>query len=76
MSTEIKLPQLGFSMAEGLLQEWLVPDGGNVTEGAPLYTLESDKSAQEIEAPASGILKIIAPPGETYSVGTLLGVIE
>ena len=76
MSTEIKLPQLGFSMAEGMLQEWLVPDGGHVAEGAPLYTLESDKPAQEIEAPATGTLKIIAGPGETYAVGTLLGLIE
>lgn len=69
---EVCLPQLGFSMDEGTLVEWLVQDGGDVTEGAPLYAIEGDKSTQEVEAPASGKLQIIAAPGETYPVGTLL----
>jgi pyruvate/2-oxoglutarate dehydrogenase complex dihydrolipoamide acyltransferase (E2) component len=76
MATEIILPKIGFSMAEGLLAEWLVADGSPVAEGAPLYTLESDKSATEIEAPVSGVLRILKPVGETYPVGTILGTIE
>jgi pyruvate/2-oxoglutarate dehydrogenase complex dihydrolipoamide acyltransferase (E2) component len=75
MATEILLPKLGFSMNEGLLTEWLVADGGSVTEGAPLFALESEKSTQEIEAPATGTLRIIKQPGETYEVGTVLGEI-
>jgi pyruvate/2-oxoglutarate dehydrogenase complex dihydrolipoamide acyltransferase (E2) component len=75
MSTAILLPKLGFSMNEGILAEWLVEDGGAVTEGAPLYSIESDKSVQEIEAPASGILRILKTVGETYDVGTVLGEI-
>lgn len=75
MSTEILLPKLGFSMNEGLLSEWLVADGGAVTAGEPLFALESDKSTQEVEAPASGTLKIIKEIGETYPVGTVLGEI-
>jgi len=75
MATEILLPKLGFSMNEGRLTEWLVPDGGTVKEGEPLFALESDKSTQEVDAPASGTLRILKQPGETYEVGTILGEI-
>lgn len=76
MATEILLPKLGFSMTEGEIAEWLVADGDHVTEGDPLFLLEADKSTNEVEAPASGILRIIAEAGETYEVGTILGTIE
>ncbi len=75
MATEILLPKLGFSMNEGVLAEWLAADGATVQEGDPLFSLESDKSTQEVEAPASGTLRILKQPGETYQVGTLLGEI-
>jgi pyruvate/2-oxoglutarate dehydrogenase complex dihydrolipoamide acyltransferase (E2) component len=76
MSTEVLLPKIGFSMNEGVLTRWLVNDGANVTQGEPLYELESEKSVQEVEAPASGKLKIIvSATGETYPVGTVLGEI-
>lgn len=75
MSTQILLPKIGFSMNEGVLARWLVADGAAVTVGQPLYELESDKSVQEVEAPASGRLRIIAVTGETYTVGTVLGEI-
>lgn len=76
MTTQVLLPKIGFSMNEGVLSQWLVADGEEVKEGQPLYALESDKSVQEVEAPASGRLKIIAPAGETYKVGTVLAEIE
>lgn len=74
--TQIILPKLGFAMEEGTLAEWLVADGESVTEGQPLYLLESDKSANEVEAPASGTLHIIAEIGENYPVGHVLGEIR
>jgi len=76
MSIEIKIPQIGFSMQEGTLVEWLVPDGGQVQEGAPLYTLELDKAVQEVTSPAAGRLKVHAAVGQAYPVGALLGEIE
>jgi len=76
MAVEVLLPKIGFSMNEGMLAEWLVADGGQAVEGEPLYALESEKSTQEVESPASGTLKIIAQTGETYEVGTLLATIE
>lgn len=76
MAIEILLPKIGFSMAEGALAEWLVDDGGQVAEGQPLFSLESDKSTNEVESPATGTLRIYKQVGETYEVGTVLGIIE
>ncbi|MFV0643180.1 MAG: biotin/lipoyl-containing protein [Sphingomonadaceae bacterium] len=76
MATEVLLPKLGFSMNEGILSEWLVADGAEVKEGDPLFELESDKSTNEVESPATGTLKILKETGETYEVGTVLGMIE
>ena len=75
MTTEVLLPKLGFSMNEGTLVEWLAVDGTSVNEGQPLFALESEQAIQEIEAPASGTLKIVAKVGEVYPVGTLLAEI-
>ncbi len=76
MPTEILLPKIGFSMNEGELKEWLAEDGAQIAEGQPLFLLEAEKSANEVESPASGTLKILAAPGEIYEVGTVLGTIE
>ncbi|MEO5586636.1 MAG: biotin/lipoyl-containing protein [Novosphingobium sp.] len=76
MAVEILLPKIGFSMNEGQIAEWLAKDGAAVKEGDPLFSLEADKSTNEVEAPASGTLRIVATPGETYEVGTVLGYID
>ena len=76
MATEIILPKLGFSMNEGTLAEWSFEDGAQVEAGQILFLLESDKSTTEVEAPASGTLRIAKPAGEDYPVGTVLGTIE
>ena len=76
MAVEILLPKIGFSMNEGQIAEWLDNDGDEVKEGQPLFSLEADKSTNEVEAPASGKLRIVAQVGETYEVGTVLGYIE
>jgi len=75
MSTQIVLPKLGFSVNEGTIAEWLIADGARVQQGQPLFSLESEKSIQEIEAPASATLKIIKQADESYEVGTVIGEI-
>jgi pyruvate/2-oxoglutarate dehydrogenase complex dihydrolipoamide acyltransferase (E2) component len=75
MATEIRIPKLGVSMTEGTLTEWLATDGATIEAGTPLYALEMDKSTNEIEAPVSGTLTIIAQPGEIYEVGALIATI-
>lgn len=76
MSFTVKLPQIGFSMSEGTLTEWLVKDGDTVKEGDPIYSLESDKSVQEVESPASGVIRLIAQTGQTYQVDDTLAEIS
>lgn len=76
MAVQVLLPKLGFSMNEGTLTEWIVEDGGQAVEGQPLYALESDKSTQEVDSPATGTLRILKQTGETYDVGTVLAEIE
>ena len=76
MAIEITLPRLGWSMEEGIFQSWLKKEGEEVRSGEPLFILESDKAAQEVEATDSGILHIPshAPQsGEVTKVGRVLG---
>ena len=76
MATEVLVPKIGFSMNEGTLVEWLVTDGGQAKEGEVLFALESEKSVNEVESPATGTLRILKQPGEVYEVGTVLAIIE
>src|SRR4029453_5041254 len=78
MAIEITVPRVGWTMEEGIFLGWLKQDGDAVREGETLHTLESDKSAQEVEATESGVLRISphAPAaGGTVRVGELLGYI-
>lgn len=76
MTTPINIPKLGVAMTEGTLVSWAVADGNKVESGELLYTLETDKVENDIDAPASGIVRHIGEEGETYPVGTQIGVIE
>ena len=76
MATEVILPKIGFTMNEGTVSEWLVEDGSRVDAGSPLYSLESEKSVTEVEAPAAGVLRVLKPAGESYPVGMVIGLIE
>lgn len=76
MATEIRIPKIGMSATEMTLSEWMFGDGEQVTAGETLYTVETDKTTQEIEAQASGTLRVAGVEGEVYAVGTLIGMIE
>jgi pyruvate dehydrogenase E2 component (dihydrolipoamide acetyltransferase) len=78
MAIEITVPRLGWTMEEGVFLGWLKQDGDAVREGEALFTLESDKSAQEVEATESGVLRISphAPAaGGKVRVGEVLGYV-
>jgi pyruvate/2-oxoglutarate dehydrogenase complex dihydrolipoamide acyltransferase (E2) component len=75
MVTTLTIPKLEMSMTEGTLAEWMFESGEEVKEGEVIYILETDKTAREIEAPASGIFTQKVPEGETYPVGTEIGEI-
>ncbi|MCY4072047.1 MAG: dihydrolipoamide acetyltransferase family protein [Chloroflexi bacterium] len=75
MAIEIVMPKLGWTMEEGVLDEWIKNDGEQVRAGDIIFVVESDKALQEIEAFDSGILRIPpdAPPvGSTVKIGELL----
>jgi pyruvate/2-oxoglutarate dehydrogenase complex dihydrolipoamide acyltransferase (E2) component len=76
MGTALCIPKLGVSMTEGTIVEWLVSDGDYVEQGQIIYILESDKTETDVEAPASGVIRIEADPDEVYEVGTCIGEIE
>src|SRR6266478_5260599 len=76
MPTEITIPRLGWSMDEGNFVGWLKQNGELVKAGEPLFTLENEKAAQDIEAIETGVLSIPqdAPqPGSVVKVGQLIG---
>lgn len=75
MAIEIVMPKLGWTMEEGILDEWIKQDGDEVQPGDIIFVVESDKALQEIEAFDGGILRISpdAPPvGSTVKIGELL----
>lgn len=74
--TEVRIPKLDVSVEEGEIVEWLVEDGATVQEGAPLYTLGTDKVDTEVESPATGVVKLIGEVGKSYSVGDVVAEIS
>ena len=77
MATDIIMPQLGESIAEGTVVKWLIPVGGMIEKDQSLLEVETEKVALEIPSPATGVLsEIVIQEGETVPVGTLLARIE
>ena len=77
MSTDIIMPQLGESIAEGTVVKWLIPVGGAIQKDESLLEVETEKVTLEIPSPTTGLLKeVIIHEGETVPVGTLLAHIE
>src|SRR5687768_17094946 len=76
MPTRIIMPQLGESVVEGTLSEWLKKPGDTVHEFESIARVSTDKVDTEIPAPAAGVLLAIhVHEGETVNAGVLLGLI-
>jgi pyruvate/2-oxoglutarate dehydrogenase complex dihydrolipoamide acyltransferase (E2) component len=76
MAFQVRVPKLGMSVDSGTIVEWFVEDGARIEEGQPLYTLGTDKTDTEIEAPASGVIRIIGKIDEEYEVGAVIAEIS
>jgi 2-oxoglutarate dehydrogenase complex dihydrolipoamide succinyltransferase (E2) component len=75
--TDIIMPQLGESIAEGTIIKWLVPAGGRVEKDQPLLEVETDKVSLEVPSPTSGFLtEVLVPEGQKVPVGTLIARLE
>jgi pyruvate dehydrogenase E2 component (dihydrolipoamide acetyltransferase) len=74
MATPIRMPALGQTSDELTLVTWLVSEGEHVTEGAPLFEVDTDKATLEVEAATAGtLLMTLCEPGQTVVAGTVLG---
>src|SRR6266849_10605416 len=76
MALEIRVPELGESIVDAVIANWLKHEGDTVKKGDTLVELETDKVNVEVSAEQSGVLqKIIKREGDEVSVGDVLGTI-
>ena len=72
--TDVIMPQMGESIAEGTVTKWLKKIGDSVKRDEPLFEISTDKVDAEIPAPIAGVLtEILIQPGTTVEVGTVVG---
>jgi 2-oxoglutarate dehydrogenase E2 component (dihydrolipoamide succinyltransferase) len=77
MPTNVVMPQMGESVAEGTIIKWLKKPGDRVERDEPLFEITTDKVDAEIPSPAAGVLaKILAAENETVAVNTVVAVID
>jgi pyruvate dehydrogenase E2 component (dihydrolipoamide acetyltransferase) len=76
MAVEIRMPQLGLTMEEGTIDQWLKQEGDEVKVGDPIAQIQTDKLTSELESDVDGVLlKIVAQEGEDIPVKGLLAYI-
>jgi pyruvate dehydrogenase E2 component (dihydrolipoamide acetyltransferase) len=76
MPTEVVMPQMGESIAEGTITRWLVKPGDKVERDQPLFEISTDKVDAEIPSPAAGtLLEIRNQEGETVPVNQVVAII-
>jgi pyruvate dehydrogenase E2 component (dihydrolipoamide acetyltransferase) len=75
MPTEIYLVKVGMTMTEGMVEQWFIPDGGEVKSGELVYALETEKINLDVDAEADGIVKHLVEPGVTMAPGDVVGYI-
>src|SRR3989442_618304 len=77
MATDVVMPQMGESIAEGTIVRWLRKVGDRVQRDEPLLEISTDKVDAEIPAPASGTLtEILAQEGQTVGVNSVIARID
>lgn len=73
MSTDVIMPQMGESIAEGTVTKWMKKIGDHVKRDEPLFEISTDKVDAEIPSPAEGtLLEILVQEGETVSINTIV----
>ena len=77
MSTEVVMPQMGESIAEGTITKWLKKVGERVERDEPLFEISTDKVDAEIPSPAAGTLtEIRFNEGDTVEVNKVVAVLD
>lgn len=73
---DVVVPAAGESITSANVAKWRKNDGEQVKQGEVLVTLETDKVSNELEAPVSGVLRILTPEGEEVSIGAVIAKID
>ncbi len=77
MATEVVMPQMGESIAEGTITKWMKNVGDHIDRDEPLFEISTDKVDAEIPSPAAGTLtEIRFKEGETVEVNTVVAVLD
>ena len=77
MSTEVVMPQMGESIAEGTITKWLKKVGERVERDEPLFEISTDKVDAEIPSPAAGVLtEVRFNEGDTVEVNSVVAVLD
>src|ERR1051325_1536334 len=77
MPLELKVPEVGESISEVLIGDWLKSEGEHVERDEEVVVIETDKATLEVAAPASGTLsKVLKRTGDKASVGDVIGYLE
>src|SRR5690348_8663132 len=77
MSTEVVMPQMGESIAEGTITKWLKKVGERVERDEPLFEISTDKVDAEIPSPAAGTLtEVRFNEGDTVEVNTVVAILD
>src|SRR5713101_5810908 len=76
MATDVVMPQMGESIAEGTIVRWIKKVGESVERDEPLFEISTDKVDAEIPSPVAGVVtEIRAKEGETVPVNSVVAVI-
>ena len=76
MATEIRMPQLGLTMTEGLIGKWLKQEGDAVKKGDALVQITTDKLSSEIESETDGVLRVVCvKEGDEVPVQGLIAIV-
>ncbi len=77
MLVEVRIPEVGESIVEVQITEWLKAEGDLVKKDEPLAVIDSEKTTFDLPAPESGKLsRILCPAGQTTKVGAIIAQIE
>ena len=76
MAIEVKIPEVGESISEVQIAEWLKRDGDVVKRDEDIAVIDSEKTTFELPSPENGRLKILKPAGDTVKIGTVVAQIE
>src|SRR6266478_1362200 len=76
MATDVVMPQMGESIAEGTIVRWIKKIGDKVDRDEPLFEISTDKVDTEVPSPVEGVLsEIRVKEGETVPVNSIVAVI-